>query len=306
MNKSKNVVPHLILLYIIWGFNWVVMRMANDYFPPTFFVACRFFIGAVALLLVCALRKSLIPPKQYWPWIAATGVLMMSLNNLMVQIATSYIGAGLTALLDYMQAIFVCVLAAFILGERFTFRKGLGIVLSVAGLIILMKVDTVDNVWGVVLALGAAVVWAVSNIIVKHKLQGCDMLQYTGWQMACGSAVMIMYLFIAAPDALHEGMEAVAGAGFASTFGLGTLLYNGLVASAFAFVLWNTILTNMEAGQASIAVMAVPAVGVLSGVIVLHEPMSWSIAFGMLLIFAGVLTVLGLGERKHASEGKMQ
>ena len=53
----------------------------------------------------------------------------------------------------------------------------------------------------------------------------------------------------------------------------------------------------MEAGKASISVMAVPAVGVLSGVLVLHEPMSVSIAFGMLLIFAGVITVLRPGPR---------
>lgn len=64
-----------------------------------------------------------------------------------------------------------------------------------------------------------------------------------------------------------------------------------------AFILWNYILSNMEAGKASIAVMAVPAVGVLSGVLVLHEPMSLSIAFGMLLIFAGVITVLRPGTR---------
>jgi drug/metabolite transporter (DMT)-like permease len=54
----------------------------------------------------------------------------------------------------------------------------------------------------------------------------------------------------------------------------------------------------MEAGKASIAVMAVPAVGVLSGVIFLGEPMTWSIALGMLILFAGILIVLGLGEKK--------
>ena len=84
---------------------------------------------------------------------------------------------------------------------------------------------------------------------------------------------------------------------------IGVLLYNGLIASALAFVLWNYILTYMEAGQASIAVMGVPAVGVLSGVIVLHEPMSWSIACGMALIFIGILTVLGVGAgRKQKQE----
>ena len=79
---------------------------------------------------------------------------------------------------------------------------------------------------------------------------------------------------------------------------VGTLLYNGLIASALAFLLWNYILTHMEAGSASIAVIGVPAVGVLSGVVVLHEPMSWPIAFGMALVFIGIFAVLGFGAGK--------
>jgi drug/metabolite transporter (DMT)-like permease len=51
--------------------------------------------------------------------------------------------------------------------------------------------------------------------------------------------------------------------------------------------------------------MGVPAVGVLSGVVVLHEPMSWSIAFGMALIFVGIFIVLGFGAgRQRAADQK--
>jgi drug/metabolite transporter (DMT)-like permease len=83
-----------------------------------------------------------------------------------------------------------------------------------------------------------------------------------------------------------------------SRMGVVAMIYTGLIASALAWFLWNYILVNMEAGKASIAVMAVPAVGVLSGVIFLGEPMTWSIALGMLILFAGILIVLGLGEKK--------
>ncbi len=298
--KGKNaVILQMLVLYLIWGFNWVVMRMANEYFPPMFFVAIRFSIGAFALLMVCAARGRLIPPRQYWPWIVITGILMMSMNNMMVQICTKYIGAGLTAVLDYMQSIFVCILAAFLLGERFTMWKFLGILLSVIGLLILMKVDMTGELWAVFLALGAAAVWAVSNIIVKWKLQDCDMLQCTAWQMACGSLILLICLFAGAQDALHEGISLLSEGARTAALGIGTLVYNGLVASAMAFVLWNHILTKTEAGTASIAIMGVPAVGVLSGVIVLGEPMSWSIALGMLLIFAGIFAVLGFDKKGY-------
>ena len=295
---QKNVIPQLLLLYLIWGFNWVVMRVANDYFPPLFFVAVRFSIGAIALLIFCSVRGKLIPPRKFWPWIAVTGVLMMSINNMTVQICTKFIGAGLTALLDYMQSIIVCILAVFLLHEKFTLRKMIGILLSVIGLVILMNLDMTEHIWAVFLALFAAAIWAISNIIIKLKLADCDMLQYTAWQMACGSFVLLMYLFFGAPEALAGGTALLSETARTAALAIGTLLYNGLVASALAFLLWNYILTHMEAGSASIAVMGVPAVGVLSGVVVLHEPMSWPIAFGMALVFIGIFAVLGFGAGK--------
>ena len=62
-----------------------------------------------------------------------------------------------------------------------------------------------------------------------------------------------------------------------------------------------TIAAVLAAGmalQGASAVMAVPAVGVLCGIIFLGEPMTMSIALGMVILFAGILIVLGLGEKK--------
>lgn len=302
MTEQKTIIPQLILLYLIWGFNWVVMRVANDYYSPIFFVACRFIIGAVALMIICGIRGDLIPPRKYRGWIVITGILGMAVHILMIQICTKYIGAGMSALVDYTQSVFVCILAALFLGERFTRYKAVGIACCIAGLLILLNVDTTDHLWAVFLAVGAAFVWAVSNILIKSKLAGCDMLQYTAWQMVCSAVLLIFYLPLMAPDAMYAGLsmlsDVISGQADSGFLAIGTMLYTGLLGSAVAFILWNYILSNMEAGKASISVMAVPAVGVLSGVLVLHEPMSVSIAFGMLLIFAGVITVLRAGPRR--------
>ena len=85
MKIQKSLIPLLQLLYAVWGFNWVVMKVANDYYPAPFFVASRFSIGAAALLLVCIARGSLLPPKKYWPWIGLTGALGLALNMLLIQ-----------------------------------------------------------------------------------------------------------------------------------------------------------------------------------------------------------------------------
>ena len=286
MGKDKKLIALLILLYLVWGFNWVVMKTANDYYSPPVFVALRFTVGAILLLAVCIARGKLIPPKEYWIWIVITGVVGMAMNMVLVQLATKYLGAGLPAVLDYTQSVFVCILAVFFLGEKFTLRKVIGIVLSIAGLLILTNVEQTGNTWAIGLGIGAAVAWAISSLLIKGKLVGCDTVSYTGWQMAFGAAAMWIYSLVVPQTPIVW-----------APMGIVAMVYSGIVASALAWLLYNHLLTKMEAGQASIAVMAVPAIGVICGVIFLHEPMTWSIFLGMVILFVGIITVLANGKK---------
>ncbi len=281
MKNTKNYIPQLLIIYLLWGFNWVVIRTANNYFPPILFVALRFTIGAVALLILCAFRHKLLPPKEYFPWIAITGLLTMAINNVMVQFATVPLGSGMTSVIDYTMPLWTTLIAAVVLGEKLTLRKLGGTIIAIIGLAVLMNVSIQGNFKWVLITIGAAVIWAVSNILVKAKLKGCDMIQYTAWQMVF--AAIALDIFVTVVPQGDVDWQPMAW---------GTLLYNGLLASAVAFYIWNFVLSNMEAGKASVAMMAVPAVGVLCGIIFLHEPMTLSRAIGMIAIILGIIIVL--------------
>ena len=281
MKNTKNYVPQLLLIYLLWGFNWVVIRTSNNYFPPILFVALRFSIGACVLLVICALRKKIPPPKKYLPWIALTGLLTMAVNNVMVQFATVPLGSGMTSVLDYTMPLWTTLIAAFVLKEKLTLRKLLGTLVTIVGLAVLMNASIKGNYGAALMTIGAAVIWAVSNILVKAKLKGCDMIQYTAWQMVFASAALDIFVILVPQGEVDWQPMA-----------WGTLLYNGILASAIAFYIWNYVLSVMEAGKASVAMMAVPAVGVLSGIIVLGEPMTLLRGIGMIAIICGILIVL--------------
>lgn len=85
----------LAVLCLIWGSNWVVMKLANDYFPPVSFVMWRFGSGALILLAVAYLRKIPLPEARLLPWIIVSGVLQMALNQVAIQIGLLGIGAGM-------------------------------------------------------------------------------------------------------------------------------------------------------------------------------------------------------------------
>jgi len=268
------------LLCLIWGFNFVVMKTANFYFSPEIFVSYRFALGAAVLLAFVYFRKIPAPPKKLWGWIFLSGALQIAVGAAIVQYCFKFLSAGLVSMLNYTMPVWVTILAYFFLGEKLTKKKIFGIVLSIVGVGVLMNVDVSGKLSSMLIALFAAVVWAVANIIIKAKLSKCEPISLTTWQMVVGAILLALYTAGVGEVEVRWTFLSVA-----------CLLYNGIIASALAFFLWAYILEHMEASKASISVLGVPVVGVLGGVICLGEPLTISIIVGMVMVLCGIVLV---------------
>lgn len=291
------MIKALLALYIIWGFNWVVMKEATLFFPPVLFSCYRFVIGAVVLIGITLWCRMPLPPKRYWPWIIVTGLLQIAVNNAAVQIGVTSLGAGLVAVVNYSMPVWMSILAYFMLHETLTKRKILGIVLSMVGMYVLMNVDVIGDMTGLLLTIGGAIAWAVAAVIVKYQdkvmhrqqqKETCTMIQYTTWQIAVGALFLWVYAMLFEQGQVTWTPMAVS-----------CLAYNGVLASALAFFLWNYILTKMEASKAGVASLGVPVVGVICNVIFMHEAVHWNTAVGMILILAGIFLIVAQRVRQH-------
>ena len=270
----------LFALCLIWGFNFVVMKTANEYFSPELFVTLRFILGASILFAYASIRKLNLPKREFWIWIAITGALQISIGAAIVQTCFKYLSAGLVSVLNYTMPLWVIILARIFLDEPLTKKKIIGIVTSILGVAILMNVDISGDIFGVFLAILGAIVWAAANVITKKKLAKCDPIALTTWQMIIGAILLAIYTFGFVENHVDW-----------SFIGIACLAYNGIIASALAFFLWIYILEHMEAGKASISVLGVPVVGVIGGVLILGEPFTISMAIGMLMVFSGIVLV---------------
>lgn len=278
--EGRLVFGAFALLCLVWGCNWTVMSLANGYFPPILFSAWRFGTAAVIMAAAVLILRKKLPPRRTWPWIAVTGFLQIAYGNGVMQYCLTGLDSGLTAVLSYTMPLFVAVLAPWLLKERMGLGKILGILVTIAGLAIVMKAEVSGSLWFVMVALSSAFAWGLSNILLKLKLRGCDLLAVTAGQMAVGALCLAGWC-----AATEQGsMEWTPGA-------VACLAYNAALASALAFSLWNFVLSRMEASKASVASLAVPAVGVLSGVVFLGEPLTASMMAGMLLILGGICAV---------------
>jgi O-acetylserine/cysteine efflux transporter len=281
----------LALLCLIWGLNWVVMKQANQFFPPVLFTTYRFILGSVVLLGMAYVMKIPLPRREEWKWIILGGILQTAFFNTAVQVGMQFLGAGFSSVLSYSMPLWVAIMAHFLLGEKLTKRKTAGVILGMVGLVALLNVSGGGAWWAIILTLLGAVAWAFSSILIKLKLQHCDILQYTTWQMVVGASLLSIY-------------SALFGQGTVqwSWLAIGCLIYNGVLASALAFFLWTYILSNSEAGKASISVLAIPIIGVLSGVILLNESLYWNTVVGMALILGGIWLVNGQARQVKSIE----
>lgn len=256
------------------------MKVAADFFSPELFVTYRFGLGAAVLLAFAYFTKQPLPPKKFWGWIVLTGAFQIAIGAAILQTCFKYLDAGLVSVLNYTMPIWVTILAKFFLNESLTRKKIFGIILSVFGVGILMNVDISGDFSAMLMALSAAIFWAIGNVIMKAKLSKLNPISLTTWQMTTAAIMLAIYTAIFTDAQATWTFTAVA-----------TLLYNAVIASSLAFFLWAYVLANMEAGKASISVLGVPVVGVISGVIFLGEPLTLTMVFGISMVLAGIFLV---------------
>ena len=275
----------LVLLALIWGYHWVVMKIGLNYAQPFTFAALRTFLGALSLFFVLVvLRRSLRP--QAVGFTIVIGLLQTTGLVGLLMWALESGGAGKTSVLTYTMPFWLLLLAWVFLGERLRGTQWLAAGLALAGLLLVLTPWRLQGVFSSLLALGGAVSWAASAIVVKslQKRQDVDLLSLTTWQMLFGSLPLILIALL-----IGEAPE------WSAPF-IGALAFNVVLASALAFLLWGFALRRLSAGAAGLGTLATPVIGIAAAWLQLGERPTAGEAAGMTLIIAAlaVLTTRGL------------
>ncbi len=255
-----------------------MMKLGNGAFPPGEFAALRFLTGSIVLLSLCFIKRIPLPTKSDFKWFVLCGLLQTTYFNIAIQISLNYISAGLTSVLTYSMPLFLSIMAhRWIPGERLTVKKTFGIVIGLIGLFLSLNIHFGGSIWILLLALSSAISWATASLLFKLKLKHCDTVQFTTWQMTIGAFGLLIYTVSFENGASHWGFMPVV-----------YILFSGVIASALAFVMWNHILRRTEASKASVSLLFVPIVGVISGYIFLDESLSIITLAGIFLVLVGI------------------
>jgi drug/metabolite transporter (DMT)-like permease len=277
----------LAALSFAWGFNWTAMKVALSEVPPWTFRSLCLGLGAAVLFAVlwAGGERVRVPPGQ-WGRLMILALVNITLWNMLVAFSLTLIPSGRAAILAYTMPVWASPLSVWILGERLTRGRIAGLALGLSGLALLMAESFASfgaAPLGALMALGAAVSWAFGTVLQKRLRPAMPLGAYTGWMMLLGGVPIFAGML------LFEDPAALHGIGLWPALGV---LYNVLVAFAFAHWAWIKLATSLPVSVFSISMLIIPVVGMLSGVIFLGERPGLAELAALALVLAAIATII--------------
>jgi drug/metabolite transporter (DMT)-like permease len=294
LDSRRLAAPALFLLALIWGYNWVVMKIALQYSQPFTFAALRSFFGALALFLMLVILRRPFRPKA----LGLTALLGLLQTTGFVGLLTWALqngGAGKTSILTYTMPFWLLLMAWVVLGERLKRFQWVAVGCALLGLILVLSPWRLHGGLSDLLAVGGALCWAASAIVAKvlRKRHKVDLLSLTAWQMLLGSLPLILVAALTWTGPPVWSGSLIAG-----------LVYNIILGNAVAWILWLYILNSLPAGTAGLGTLLTPVIGVASAWIQLGERPGWSEGLGMAAIVGALLLVTMREIRRGKSGGR--
>jgi drug/metabolite transporter (DMT)-like permease len=276
------------LLSMIWGGSFFFIEVAVAEVTPFTLVFCRVALAAAVLLLVGRLTGRRLPAD---PGLWGAFLLMGLLNNLipfsLIAWSQQYIQSSLASILNATTPIFSVVLAHFLTREeRFTLNRGLGVLLGWLGVALLIGIESLEGfdlqIAGYLAVLGAAVCYACAAIFGR-RFRGLPPVTVTTGMLCCSTILLVpLVLMFEQPFTLHPSATA-----------WGAILGLSLVSTALAYLIYFRVLATAGATNILLVTFLIPISAIFLGVMILDERLGWNALGGMLLIFAGLVSIDG-------------
>ncbi len=280
-----------ILVVIVWGANFTVIKLGLNGVPPLLLVTLRFTL--VAFPAVFFIKPPKISLKDLLLYGFTVGVGQFGCLFYAMHIGMP---AGLSSILLQLQAFISPILGYLLFKEKFKTKQLVGFLIGALGLIVIGIASTSKDIGSIplsaiLLMICAPIFWSISNIVVrtasekaKEKDEQLDMLSLVVW----GSLVppiptLILALLIDSPQTL---INSITNLNIVSIF---AALYLAFGSTLFGYGFWSMLISKYPLNKISPLSLLVPITGLLTARIVLLEKLSRLQWLGVTIIVIGLI-----------------
>ncbi|MDQ4427921.1 O-acetylserine/cysteine exporter [Yokenella regensburgei] len=284
-----------LLVVVVWGLNFVVIKLGLHNMPPLMLAGLRFLLVAFPAIFFVA------RPRIPFRLLLGYG-LTISFGQFAFLFCAIKFGmpAGLASLVLQAQAFFTIILGAFVFGERLQGKQLAGITLAVFGVLVLIEASLNGQhvaLLGFFLTLAAGLSWACGNIfnklIMQHETRP-PVMSLIVW-----SALIPIVPFMLASYVLDGPQLMFQSLIHIDLTTILSLVYLAFVATIIGYGIWGSLLGRYETWRIAPLSLLVPVFGIGSAALLLGETLSALQLVGAVLIMAGLyINVFGLKWRR--------
>jgi drug/metabolite transporter (DMT)-like permease len=253
----------LAALSAIWGGSYLLIKYALEDFSAPMIVWGRTAIAAVVLLVALrgAAAGAFADMRRRPGWAIALSAVAVVLPFMLITLGELEVPSGLTAVLISPAALFVALFAPFIdPSERIDRRQAVGLVGGLAGVALVVGVESIHSLWqflGSLAMVAAAASYAISGFVVKGRYRRLTSMQTSFVSLSVAALVTLPVAAATAPD--HApGLRPVAA-----------VVALGAIGTALAFVIFYKLIAEVGAGRASLVSYLAPGVALFYGAVFL-------------------------------------
>ncbi|MGB3288845.1 MAG: DMT family transporter [Burkholderiaceae bacterium] len=276
----------LVLLTLMWGVNWPVMKLGLREWSPLWFRAVTMAGGALVLLAYYRLQGIPVLPRGVKQW---RSVLVLALPNMMGWHGLSIIGvahlpAGRAAILGFTMPVFTVLLTVLFYGERFTARLALAVTTVLIAIALLLWNELhalAGSPVGIAWMQAAAFCWALGTVWMQRA------------KLTLAPETLVIWMLMVASLGLGlvaNATEPLPSWPFSATT-WAVLFWSVLLNYGVAQVIWFSLARALPPSTSAMSVTAVPIVGVLGSIFIGEWP-SWQDGLAIVCVVVAISAVL--------------
>lgn len=269
-----------------WALNWPAIKFLLREWPPLFSRGVAGFAASLILATLAIIRRERLGvPSQAIP-----RLLFAAFTNVFAwmgfgTMAMKWLSVSEGTLLVYTMPIWATLFAWPLLGTKPTLRGVVALILGMIGLIILFGAQGFvldhEKQWGVLLALGSAVFFALGNVLNRSPIPVSPIV-LVAWQVGLGCLAMIFLGIVFEKPTI----------GAITSTGWTVLIYMTLIPMGLCYLTWFETLRRLPPAIASTGMLIVPLIGSISAAFLLGEPIGLREAMAMTFTLAGITLAL--------------
>jgi drug/metabolite transporter (DMT)-like permease len=276
----------LLLLSAVWGASFLMIRIADQAFPPVWVGLLRSAMGALLLWVVLMAGGRKLPPRRLIFWLLLVALTNNAIPFTFFAWGERVVPSSTAAVLNATTPIWTLLLTLTVTRGRASLNTILGVLLGFGGVALVVNLHAAGDsassdhgvsLWGGVCLIAlASLGYAVATVIAKTKLQGLDPIGLATTQLSLAAMMLAPVALLGAhPSHIHvPSVLAVMVLGFAG--------------SGVAYLLYYKLLAQISATQVAAVTYLLPVWGMFWGSLA-HEtitPLSW---VGVVVVVAGLV-----------------